>query len=104
MDARGLIQQTLGEPVRTMVPLEGGCVARVWRVRTETGRDLIAKCATDDSDGGFVDEAAMLDRLRRVAPTPEVIASRHGLLLMEYVEHDGAASTAGERELGGIVA
>ncbi len=104
MDARGVIEDALGEPVDRLRPLRGGCIAEVYHAQTASGRDLVAKCARPGTDGGFVAEAEMLDGLSPVAPTPVVLLARPDLLVMEHIANSGGGSALGERGLGEIVA
>lgn len=103
MDARGLIEELLGEPVAAMTPLRGGCVAEVYRVRTAGGRDLAVKVETGHEPGLDL-EAGMLAALAPHAPVPRVIASGPRALAMEYIGNDGVRGADGERRLAEIVA
>jgi fructosamine-3-kinase len=103
VDARTLIERTLGEPVAAMTPLRGGCVAEVYRVATAGGRDLAVKVETG-ADPGLDLEAAMLAVLSRHAPTPAVVAADTRVLAMGFVPNAGGSSIAGERRLAEIVA
>lgn len=86
-----------------MTPLGGGCVAEVYRVRTGSGRDLAVKVETGDEPGLDL-EASMLAALAPHAPTPRVVASGERVLAMEYIDHGGGATEAGQRRLAEIVA
>jgi len=100
-----LIAAALGEPIQRLSSLQGGAIARVYRVRTESGRDLAVKLARSDAPGAsFVDEAEMLGRIGSHAPTPRVVAASDRVLAMEYVEHGGGSTPEGERGLAEMVA
>lgn len=103
MDEAALIEDAVGEPVSRMTPLHGGCLARVFRVRTASDRDLAVKVSREN-DGWTRAEAAMLQMLSRLAPTPEVVAVGDRVLALRYVGHDGSRSAQGEHRLGEIVA
>jgi fructosamine-3-kinase len=70
-------------------PLGGGCVADVSLVRLDDDTRLVAKC---DSSGGLAIEAWMLGYLndRSSLPVPAVLFESDDILLLEYVENDGA--------------
>jgi fructosamine-3-kinase len=103
VDARGLIEHALGEPVAAMTPLRGGCVAEVYRVTTASGRDLAVKVETG-ADPGLDLEAAMLEALARHAPAPAVVAADPRVLAMEFVANAGGSTREGEVRLAEIVA
>ncbi|MCC5824146.1 MAG: fructosamine kinase family protein [Phycisphaerales bacterium] len=103
MDARALIEDVLGEPIGSMSPLRGGCVAEVYRVRTRSGRDLAVKVERG-ADPGLDLEAGMLAALDGHAPVPQVVASSDRVLALDYIENGGGSTPAGERRLAEIVA
>lgn len=104
MDSRARIEEALGEPVVSLKPLQGGCVSDVYRVRTGSGWDLVAKCAPAGTDGGFIAEAEMLGTLGEVAPVPRVRIVRPDILVMEHVDNAGGGTPEGYHALGATVA
>lgn len=88
------IERTVGCGVHEAESLSGGCIAEVWRVRLQDGREIVAKSAPQ---GGLASEAWMLAFLREHTrlPVPEVVADDDRLLLLSYIPNDGGALDAG---------
>ncbi|HEV2741870.1 MAG TPA: fructosamine kinase family protein [Rubrobacter sp.] len=87
----------LGERLRSVRPLGGGCIGEVYRVELEDGTPLVAK--VDRGGESHLDrEAYMLRYLRDRTdlPVPEVFHGSETLLLMEFVE--GTNRFSGEAE------
>lgn len=102
------IEERLGSNVRSCTPLQGGCVAAVFRVELGDGRRLAVKaCKSPENEplstpgGGFDIEGRMLAALTEtgVVRVPVVLIADPDLLVMEYVDHDGRKTPAGEAEL-----
>ncbi len=77
----------LGERLRSVRPLGGGCIGEVYRAELEDGTPLVAK--VDREGESHLDcEAYMLRYLREKTdlPVPEVFHGSETLLLMEFVE------------------
>ena len=99
--AEGLVSEGvlahLGERLRSVRPLGGGCIGEVYRAELEDGTPLVAK--VDRGGEAHLDrEAYMLRYLRERTdlPVPEVFHGSETLLLMEFVE--GASRFSGEAE------
>lgn len=85
-------------------PLSGGCVGEVWRVELADRRRLVAKTAANE---GTLDiERYMLDYLARTraVPVPDVILSRPGLLVMEFIETGGRPDNATQEHAADLLA
>ena len=99
--AEGLVAEGvlahLGERLRSVRPLGGGCIGEVYRAELEDGTPLVAK--VDRGGEAHLDrEAYMLRYLRERTdlPVPEVLQGSQTLLLMEFVE--GTSRFSGEAE------
>jgi fructosamine-3-kinase len=84
-----LVERAIGKRPGRSVPLPGGCVADVRRLQFTEGDDLVAKFAPT---GGLEIEGWMLRRLAGESslPVPAVVHVEDRLLLLEYVDADGA--------------
>lgn len=100
------LSEALGAQVRSMRPLAGGCVGDVRLVSLEGGRRVVAKIAGAAGEGALACEAYMLRWLaqRTRLPVPGVLAERPGLLVLEFVENDGAMSDSVERHAADLLA
>ena len=95
----------LGERLRTVRPLGGGCIGEVYRAELEDGTPLVAK--VDRGGESHLDrEAYMLRYLRDKTdlPVPEVFHGSETLLLMEFVEGTGRFSGEAERHAAELLA
>jgi fructosamine-3-kinase len=91
MDVRQAVETAVSppSPVSDILPLSGGCIGQVYRVRLEDGRRLVAKA--DDSHNPRLDiEGDMLRYLaqRSQLPVPTVWYSSPQLLLMDFLAGD----------------
>lgn len=86
-----VISNLLGEKVIHNRPLAGGDIADVLELITAKGNKYVIKCTRAGQNDTSTIEAKMLKTLKdnSALPVPEVIAQQNGLLLMEYIEHDG---------------
>lgn len=102
--ARRAVAAAAGAEVARTAPLSGGCVAEVWRVDLEDGRQLVVKTA--GLDGTLDIEGYMLDYLARTraVPVPEVVHAEPGLLVMEYVETAGRLTDAAQEHAAELLA
>ena len=95
----------LGERLRTVRPLGGGCIGEVYRAELEDGTPLVAK--VDRGGEAHLDrEAYMLRYLREKTdlPVPEVFHGSKTLLLMEFVEGANRFSGEAEHHAAGMLA
>lgn len=92
-----MIARALGENRATLQPLSGGCVSEVCSVRTESGREVVAKFGNASV---LQEEAYGLQALAETATVrvPEVFGvhpnGRSGVLLMEKLMTGGRADWA----------
>ena len=100
--AEGLVAEGvlahLGERLRSVRPLGGGCIGEVYRAELDDGTPLVAK--VDRGGEAHLDrEAYMLRYLRERTdlPVPEVFHGSETLLLMEFVEGTSRFSREAER-------
>jgi fructosamine-3-kinase len=95
----------LGERLRSVRPLGGGCIGEVYRAELEDGTPLVAK--VDRAGESHLDrEAYMLRYLREKTdlPVPEVFHGSEILLLMEFVEGTNRFSEEAEHHAAELLA
>ena len=95
----------LGERLRGVRPLGGGCIGEVYRAELEDGTPLVAK--VDRAGESHLDrEAYMLRYLREKTdlPVPEVFHGSETLLLMEFVEGTNRFSEEAEHHAAELLA
>jgi fructosamine-3-kinase len=95
----------LGERLRSLRPLGGGCIGEVYRAELEDGTPLVAK--VDRGGESHLDrEAYMLRYLREKTdlPVPEVFHGSETLLLMEFVEGTSRFSEGAEHHAAELLA
>ena len=95
----------LGERLRSVRPLGGGCIGEVYRAELEDGTPLVAK--VDREGESHLDrEAYMLRYLREKTdlPVPEVFHGSETLLLMEFVEGTNRFSEQAEHHAAELLA
>ena len=99
------VEVALGERLRSVRPLGGGCIGEVYRVELGDGTSLVAK--VDASGEAHLErEAYMLRYLREKSdlPVPEVYHGSETLLLMEFVEGSSRFSRGAERHAAELLA
>ena len=99
------IEIALGERLRSVRPLGGGCIGEVYRAELGDGTPLVAK--VDASGEAHLErEAYMLRYLREQSdlPLPEVYHGSETLLLMEFVEGRSHFSRGAERHAAELLA
>jgi fructosamine-3-kinase len=104
-DIKEQIERALGVRPRATAPLTGGCVGEVYRC--DLGDDaVVAKVDRRHDEGTLHIEGRMLRYLRANSslPVPEVFHEEPGLLVMEFIDHDGARAPAGERGAADMLA
>jgi fructosamine-3-kinase len=100
-----LIEIALGERLRSVRPLGGGCIGEVYRAELGDGTPLVAK--VDRAGEAHLErEAYMLRYLREKSdlPVPEVYHGSETLLLMEFVEGSSRFSRGAERHAAELLA
>lgn len=92
-----VVREVVGSPIAESRRLSGGCVGDVWKVKGQSGLEVVVKRGGPSLDR----EALMLEALGDVdgVPVPQVLYGRSELLVMEYVEHDGRRGDRGEEEV-----
>lgn len=87
------VQSALGARPRAATPLGGGDIAEVYRLEMPDGTRLVAKMGEAlDIEGSMLRYLAEHSAL----PVPQVLHVAPGMLIMEYLENDGAIDTAAE--------
>lgn len=100
--SRAAVEQALGSRVVSAAAMGGGCIAPVYDVRLDDGREVVVK-----SGDGLALEAWMLRWLAENsrAPVPAVLHAREDLLVLERLQGDSnGLSAKAEAALGAIVA
>ena len=99
------VRAATGRTLLRTRPLHGGCVAEVLRLELNDGGALVAK-VSQGADEGLVVEARMLRYLAQHSrlPVPRVLYADAGLLLMDFVESEGALDAAAERHAAELLA
>lgn len=95
----------LGERLRSVRPLGGGCIGEVYRAELQDGTPLVAK-VDRGGESHLEREAYMLRYLREMTdlPVPEVFHGSETLLLMEFVEGTSRFSDAAEHHAAELLA
>ncbi len=93
-DLTDRIEATLGQTIRQVSPVGGGCIAKATRIRTDDG-DFFAKWSTGETAQTFPAEASGLAAMRRsgsslIIPEPllaeDGAGARAGVLLTAWIE------------------
>jgi fructosamine-3-kinase len=94
---RDTIEAVLGRTPLAIVPLSGGCVAEVYRVRLPDQSSIVAK-VDRSQPARLLLEGAMLSYLsqRSKLPVPGVLHCSEDALLMEFVEGESSFSSAAQ--------
>ena len=102
MELATRVASVLGTHVCGLHTLAGGCVADVVRAELADGRRVVVKHGGE----GFRVEAMMLRTLasRSALPVPAVLHDEPDLLIIEYVENDGAHGPGVERHAAELLA
>jgi fructosamine-3-kinase len=102
---RSGVEVSLGERLKSVRPMGGGCIGEVYRAELEDGTPLVAK--VDRAGESYLErEAYMLRYLREKSelPVPEVYHGFENLLLMEFVEGTSSFSDGAERHAAELLA
>lgn len=99
------IQANLGERLRSVRPLGGGCIGEVYKAELEDGTPLVAK-VDRGGESNLEREAYMLRYLREKTglPVPQVFHGSETLLLMEFVEGTSSFSEEAEHHAAELLA
>ncbi len=99
------IQANLGERLRSVRPLGGGCIGEVYKAELEDGTPLVAK-VDRGGESNLEREAYMLRYLREKTglPVPQVFHGSETLLLMEFVEGTSRFSEEAEHHAAELLA
>jgi fructosamine-3-kinase len=98
MTPENRIEQLTGHRPTTMEPLRGGCIGTVRRARMPSGGDLVVKTGDASAPHGGNKLSIEGDMLRYLGkhsslPVPEVLHSADELLIMEFIDSSGHATT-----------
>jgi fructosamine-3-kinase len=99
------VEAHLGERLKSVRPMGGGCIGEVYRAELEDGTPLAAK-VDRDGESHLEREAYMLRYLREKSdlPVPEVYHGSETLVLMEFVEGSSQFSEQAEHHAAKLLA
>ena len=99
------IEVSLGERLRSVRPLGGGCIGEVYRAELSDGSSVVAKL-DPSAETHLEREAYMLRYLGEHSelPVPEVYHGSEKLLLMEFVEGSSRFSEGAEHHAAELLA
>jgi len=103
MDLSSQIEKLMGESPSRLTRLHGGCVAEVHRADLDSGRVVVK---VGNGIPGLALEGRMLKYLSEnsTLPVPEVFHASDDLLIMAFIETDGAVTAKGEMRAAELVA
>ncbi len=98
------LEAALGARAAALSPVSGGSIAAAYEARLEGGARVFVK--SYDDDAGLVDgEAFMLRYLaEKGAPAPAVLHAGDGLLVLEWLDQNGADANAADEDAGRALA
>jgi fructosamine-3-kinase len=99
------VEAHLGEHLKCVRSMGGGCIGEVYRAELEDGTPLVAKIDRD-GESHLEREAYMLRYLREKSdlPVPEVLHGSETLLLMEFIEGSSRFSNEAEHHAAELLA
>ena len=99
------VEASLGERLKSVRPLGGGCIGEVYKAELEDGTPLVAK-VDRGGEANLDREAYMLRYLRKNSelPVPEVYHGSKALLLMEFIEGTSSLSKGAEHHAAELLA
>jgi fructosamine-3-kinase len=99
------VEAHLGERLRSVRPLGGGCIGEVYRAELEEGTPLVAK-VDRNGESHLEREAYMLRYLRQKSelPVPKVYHGSEKLLLMQFIEGSSRFTEGAERHAAELLA
>jgi len=104
MSLNAVIAQCLGEDVRRLSPLSGGCIGDVFRAELATGESVVVK--SGDAGSGLDLEGYMIRYLRERSslPVPDVLYADETLLIMSHLPAGGVLNASAESHAADLVA
>lgn len=96
-DEQKRIEHATGSAVVRAERLSGGCVGDVRCVTLEDGQRLVAKLGGPGARLDIEGDMLRLLRERSALPVPDVLHDEPTLMLIEWIEHDGAGGPDAER-------
>lgn len=105
-DPADVAARLLGQAVRDVTPVGGGCIGAGAKVTAADGRTVFAKTMAAPPQGIFAAEAASLRWLGAAdaVPVPEVLAEGDDGIVLEWVEPGPSSRPAAERLGAGLAA
>lgn len=102
---RSIIESVIGRTPQAIVPLSGGCVAEVYKIRLPDNSSIVAK-VDRSQPARLLQEGAMLSYLARHShlPVPTVIYCSEAVLLMDYVEGESSFTNAAQEHAAELLA
>ena len=103
------LQQHLGVALRRRTPVSGGCIHSAWRLELEDGGPLFAKTTTaaglpllEAEADGLAALAAAAEGSGLQVPRPRALGrdGEQAVLVLDWLDLDGASSSQGWRRLG----
>ncbi len=88
MSSEKHIEKLLGEKIKNVLMLGGGCIGNARKIETVSGRILFVKSYSDTNKFIIRNEANGLKELRKAnaIKVPDVIALNDEILILEYIE------------------
>ena len=95
-----LAQQFAGEAVVNRCQLSGGCVGQIYKLEFGSGRNYVAKIASESDFESLKTEGQTLVYLEQNSPipVPKVHYNDQGLLLLEYITSDSITGQELQRD------
>ena len=99
------VEISLGERLKSVRPMGGGCIGEVYKVELEDGTPLVAK-VDSEGESHLEREAYMLRYLHEKSdlPVPEVYHGSETLLLMEFIDGSSHFCAGAERHAAELLA
>lgn len=102
-DIKARLEHALGARALSLSPVSGGCIADAHEACLEDGKRVFVK--SYDDAGLVATEAFMLRMLaEKGAPAPAVLYAEDGLLVLEWLDQNGAGRDAADEDAGRALA
>ena len=87
-DLNSRLEEILSEPVKSKIPVSGGCIADSYKLVLNSGKIFFLKLAQGTNYGIINSEAQGLEELRKVAAinVPKIVSKDTDFLLLEWIE------------------